>query len=100
MRAVRSSASRRCRRHRGLRVHNTTARRGYGHALDFERPMCHLVRAARDRAGNVVADIPTPLGEIGYLPAHMSARLLVFLRSVWGEPHREAGDDTRFRGDA
>jgi len=50
-------------------------RRGYGHALDFERPMGHLVRATRDRAGNVVADVTTLLREIDLL-ADTSARLL------------------------
>lgn len=37
---------------------------GCGHALNFERALCHLVRAPRDRPGDVVADVLTSLREV------------------------------------
>ena len=53
------------------------------------------MRAARDRAGDVVPNVPTPLCEIGDFLADAGARLLIFLRGSWGEPYREAGADER-----
>ena len=43
---------------------STGPSRGCGHALNFERAMCHLVRPPGDRPGDVVADVLTLLGEV------------------------------------
>jgi hypothetical protein len=41
--------------------------------------MCHLVRAPRDRPGDVVADVLTSLGEVIDRPGDTGARLPILL---------------------
>ncbi|PYR72847.1 MAG: hypothetical protein DMF87_27140 [Acidobacteria bacterium] len=45
-------------------MNGTGPSRGGGHALNFARAMCRLVRAPRDRPSDVVADALTSLGEV------------------------------------